>query len=152
MFAAIALGSNLGRRRSNLRDAIDWLSRTPDIKLIKVADTIETKPIDCPPGANNFLNSAAIIETTLTPHQLLDALLNIEHKLGRVRRARNDSRPIDLDLLLYDDIIQSDAHLTLPHPRMHERDFVIIPLSKIAPDWIHPTLKKSIQQLSEELN
>ena len=152
MKAAIALGSNLGRRRSNLRDAIDWLGRTPGIKVLKIADTIETQPVDCPPGANPFLNSAAFIETTLSPIELLNALLNIERKLGRVRRTKNDSRPIDLDLILYDDLIQADESLTIPHPRMHERRFVLAPLAQIAPEWIHPKLKKTIRQLVDELN
>lgn len=151
MKAAIALGSNLGRRRSNLRDAIDWLGRTPGITVIKVADAIETQPVDCPPGANPFLNSAAIVQTTLTPIDLLHSLFDIERKLGRVRRTKNDSRPIDLDLILYDDLIQSDESLTIPHPRMHERLFVLAPLAQIAPDWNHPTLKKTIKALLDEL-
>lgn len=134
--------------------ALERVNAVPSTRVLRVADAIETEPVDCPPGSPAFLNTAAVVETELHPVALLDALLAIEAELGRSRdgaAATNAPRPIDLDLLMYDDLILSTPTLTLPHPRMHVRRFVLEPLATIAPDVVHPTTRKSIATLLAEL-
>lgn len=149
--AYIALGSNVGDRTRHLTDAIAVLHATPGIAVLKVATPIETDPVDCPPDAEPFLNSAAELRTTLEPAALLTALLGIERSLGRHRSVRNAPRPIDLDLLLFGDRVLKTDTLELPHPRMHERAFVLLPLVEIAPEVVHPVLGKTIRELKDAL-
>src|ERR1700732_1366024 len=149
--AYIALGSNLGDRRDNLDRALEALGQRADISVEKVSRYYETDPVGGPPGQGPFLNAAALIRTELPPAELLKVLLDIERSLGRVRQRRDGPRTIDLDLLLYEDTVTSDAGLTLPHPRMHERLFVLEPLAEIAPDAWHPIFAKSAAELLTEL-
>lgn len=143
----LALGSNLGDPRANLAAAVAALAAREDVTVHSVADPIQTDPVDCPPGSPLFLNSAATIETTLPPDALLRILKAIERSLGRTPGQRNAPRPVDLDLLLYDDLVLHSPDLVIPHPRLHERRFVLEPLAQIAPDAIHPTLRRSIAQM-----
>ena len=146
--AAIALGANLGDRMATLRAAIERISRLGAI--IKVSSVYETDPVgylDQPA----FYNAVLLIDTNLEPGTIMQSLLAIEAELGRVRTFANAPRAIDLDLLLYGDEIRETPALTLPHPRMHERAFVLVPLAEIEPDLIHPRLNKSIAELLELL-
>lgn len=145
--AYIALGSNLGDRAANLREAIEAIGREPGVRVLRVATPIETRPVGCPPGSTPFLNAAAALSTELEPLALLDVLLRIEQSLGRRRSVRNAPRQIDLDLLLFGDQVITSGRLLLPHPRLHERAFVLRPLEEIAPEVIHPTLGKPIRAL-----
>jgi 3-oxoacyl-[acyl-carrier protein] reductase len=149
--AYIALGSNLGDRRDYLDRALEALSQRAGISVEKVSRYYETDPVGGPPGQGPFLNAAALIRTELPPEELLRALLDVERSLGRIRQMRHGPRTIDLDLLLYGDTVKSDAGLTVPHPRMHERWFVLEPLAEIAPNARHPIFAKSALELLNEL-
>src|SRR5438046_2297954 len=136
--AFIALGANLGDREANLRRAIRELSKTPAIEVVCASKFLENPAVGGPTESPPFLNAAVEIRTLLSPQNLLSRLLEVEHKLGRVRREKWEPRLIDLDLLLYgDQIIDTDA-LKVPHPLMHTRRFVLEPLAEIAPDAVHP--------------
>jgi 2-amino-4-hydroxy-6-hydroxymethyldihydropteridine diphosphokinase len=150
MIAAIALGSNLpshfGDRASNLHEALLQLQTLGQVTA--VSSFHDTDPVgyeDQP----QFLNAAALLETELSPIDLLHALLAIEHSMGRDRSTAPPKGPriIDLDLLLYSDVVLRTSELTLPHPAMHERRFVLAPISEIAPEMQHPTLHQSIAEL-----
>ena len=132
--ALLALGSNLGNRRANLASALRDLGRDPGTRVIAVSSLYATEPIGLP-GAPEFLNAAAKIETRRDPESLLELCLAIETQLGRVRSGRTESRPIDLDLLVYGSERRAGSRLTLPHPRMRERAFVLFPLAEIAPEY-----------------
>ena len=130
--AYVALGSNLGDPRQQLLDAMDALSNLPDTRLLQRSRLYRTPPwgmLEQPP----FINAAVELDTALSPHALLDALLAIEQRAGRVRAERNGPRTLDLDLLHVDGVQLDDPRLTLPHPRMAERAFVLLPLHDIAP-------------------
>jgi 2-amino-4-hydroxy-6-hydroxymethyldihydropteridine diphosphokinase len=144
--AAIALGSNLGNREENLKQAIEHLRTLGTIKKISAFhDTAPVGYLDQP----HFLNATALLETDLPPLELMRALLAIEKKMGRDRAnsIAKGPRLIDLDLLLVGDTILNTPELTLPHPAMHERLFVLVPLSEIAPAMHHPLLRKTIAEL-----
>lgn len=145
------MGSNVGDRATHLAEAIRLLDLAPGVRVTRIATPLETDPVDCPPGAAPFLNSAAELRTELDPGALLRTLLEIERALGRVRSVRNAPRPIDLDLLLFGNLILETDSLSLPHPRMHQRLFVLEPLTEIAPDAMHPVLRKTIRALRDEL-
>ena len=136
--AYIALGSNLGDRRANLDGAIDALRRKAAIRVRRVSTWIETEPVGGPPGQGKYLNGAAELETGLSPRELLAVLQSVEREFGRVRKVSGGPRTLDLDLLLYDDEVMEAPDLTVPHPRMHERRFVLGPLAEIAPQARHP--------------
>ncbi|MDX2148687.1 MAG: 2-amino-4-hydroxy-6-hydroxymethyldihydropteridine diphosphokinase [Planctomycetota bacterium] len=142
--AAIALGANLGDRAGTIRAALDLLA-PEGIQVERVSELVVTRAIG--PGEQpDYLNAAATLRTALSPRQLLDALLNIERELGRVRdeRTRWTPRTIDLDLLLYADRLLTEPGLVVPHPRMLERAFVLVPLAMIAPEWIVPGTGQSV--------
>ena len=134
----IGLGSNLGNRRANLVAALELIGRLPVTQVRRVSRFVETAPVGGPPEQQPFLNAAAEIETGLTPRVMLERLLEIELKLGRARSERWGPRPIDLDILLWDDSRVDEPDLTIPHPSMHFRRFVLEPLVEIAPDAKHP--------------
>lgn len=143
----IGLGSNLGDRNKNLNQAIDQIRLIPQTKLITVSRFHETDPVGGPPQGK-FLNGTAMLETALPPQDLLQALLAIETQLGRpASREKWGPRVIDLDLLSYGDQILRLPGLEIPHPRMQERPFVLIPLAEIAPEWKHPVLNKTALEL-----
>ena len=130
--AYVALGSNLGNPRQQLLDAMDALANLPDTRLLQRSRLYRTPPwgmLEQPP----FINAAVELDTALSPHALLDAMLAIEQRAGRVRAERNGPRTLDLDLLHVDGVQLDDPQLTLPHPRMAERAFVLLPLHDIAP-------------------
>jgi|SRR5579884_3676229 len=145
--AYIALGANLGDRERNIREAVARLASSGDVEVVKISSLLENPAVGGPPDAPPFLNAAAAVRTTLSPQQLVDRLLDIERQMGRVRNVKWAPRVIDLDLLLYGDETLRTPHLTLPHPRLHERRFVLEPLAEIAPDAIHPVLKKTAREL-----
>ena len=151
--ACIALGSNLGDRSGILERALQTLRVRGDLSIDQVSTFHDTAPVGGPLGQPRYLNVAAIVSTTLSPRELLNVLLDTEKKLGRDRTSplRNQPRVIDLDLLLYDDLILNEPCLELPHPRMHERSFVLRPLNEIASDWRHPVLEKRIAELLTDL-
>lgn len=127
--AYISLGSNLGDRENNLRTALKYIEMA-GIKVMAVSHFLETEPYGVT-DQPKFINAAARLETDLSPEDLLDILLGIENKMGRVRTRHWGERNIDLDLLLYDDVKMQTAKLTLPHPEMQKRDFVLIPLAEV---------------------
>ncbi len=151
--AYIALGANLGDRAETLGAALEMLDRSPDVSLLCVSEMIRTEPVGGPGGQDDYLNAAAGIETDLAPIQLLALLHDIERKLGRDRpnEERWGPRTCDLDILLIDDEVMETRELTIPHPRMHQRRFVLAPLNEIAPDAVHPVLNKSVSTLLAEL-
>jgi 2-amino-4-hydroxy-6-hydroxymethyldihydropteridine diphosphokinase len=151
MTAYIALGSNLGDRADNLRRAIEALKRRSGIEVTRRSSFHETAPVGGPPDQGPYLNAAAELRTDLAPGQVLAALLDIERQLGRVRTVYHGPRTIDLDLLLYGDQIVDEPGLQVPHPRMHQRRFVLAPLSEIAPAVRHPLLGKLVRELLQEL-
>lgn len=147
--AYLGLGSNVGDREEYIEQAIFLLSKTPGIKVIKKSTNYETEPegnTDQP----QFLNAAVQIQTTLDPYKLLSIVQETENALGRERDVEWGPRTIDLDILLYDDQIISDDKLQIPHPLLHERLFVLKPLSEIAPNAVHPALERTILDLYEE--
>jgi 2-amino-4-hydroxy-6-hydroxymethyldihydropteridine diphosphokinase len=119
----------------------------PGVRVTRVSNFLETPAVGGPPDSPPFLNAAAELETTLAPAELLQSLLGIEQSLGRVRREKWEPRIIDMDLLLYGDEVIDAPQLNVPHPLMHERRFVLEPLNEIAPDVMHPVLKRSIREL-----
>ena len=143
--AAIALGSNLGDRRAHLDYAVRRLSEF--LRDLRVSSYIDTEPVGLPPAAPPFLNAAAVGETTLSPHALLDALLDIERARGRERPFVNAPRTLDLDLVLFGDAVVEEPGLTVPHPRFRGRRFVLEPLAEIAPGLVDPVSGRSIADL-----
>jgi 2-amino-4-hydroxy-6-hydroxymethyldihydropteridine diphosphokinase len=142
----LGLGSDLGNREANLLNAIGALeSRVGGIKAI--SPVYETEPFGFT-GDGDFLNMVVSVETILSPQETLKRVLAIESEMGRIRvESRNISRIIDIDLLIYDDEVINDGSLNVPHPRMHERKFVLVPMNDIAPDMKHPVLGKTMSEL-----
>ena len=150
--AYVGVGANLGDREATIRAAIDQLGRIAGVRVTKISSLIENPAVGGPPGSPAFLNGAIEVETTLDARSFLNVLLDVERSLGRERRERWSPRTIDLDLLLYGDNVIDTAELKVPHPLMHRRDFVLRPMSELAPDVVHPVQKRSISTLLRELN
>jgi len=150
--AAIALGSNLvsefGDREANLREAVERLGKLGEVKAVSsFHDTEPVGYLDQP----RFLNGAVVLETSLAPLELMRALLEIENVMGRERVITKGPRVIDLDLLLYGNRVMSTAELTLPHPEMQKRRFVLEPLNEVAGDWVHPVLGVTVREMLARL-
>jgi 2-amino-4-hydroxy-6-hydroxymethyldihydropteridine diphosphokinase len=148
----IGIGSNLGDRQRNIREALDRLSKHPQVKTIGCSSLHSTLPVGGPSGQGEFLNAAAVVQTELEPLALLALLHEIENDLGRTREIVWGPRTIDLDLLLYGDAVIDLPTLKVPHPLMTERRFVLEPASEIAAEMVHPQLLRNIVQLLQDLN
>lgn len=145
----LALGSNLGDRSANLEAALEALP--PSVRVLLRSPIYETPPwghTDQP----NFLNQVVLAETELTPQDLLTYLKRLEEQLGRQPSFPNGPRKIDLDILFYDDLVLETPALTIPHPRLAERTFVLTPLADLAPDLIHPVLKLTVSELLSQVD
>lgn len=149
----IAVGSNLGDRRATIEAAFRSIEALPRTRVDRRSTLIETEPVG-PAGQGPYLNGTARLLTDLSARELLDHLLEIERELGRERSpdSRWGARTIDLDILLWGELIVDEPSLTIPHPRLHERGFVLVPLAEIDPDVVVPTLARRVQDLLNDLD
>ena len=145
----VALGSNLGDRVGNLLEALADLRS--HVQILRISSLHETMPVGGPPGQANFFNAAAVISATQTPEKLLEILRKIETRMGRTREHSCAPRTIDLDLLLYDQQVIDTPDLVIPHPRMHERRFVLAPAAEVAADFRHPIERATLGELLQRL-
>ena len=147
----IGIGSNQGDRLERISSAVRRLSEIPGVTLRQMAPICETHPVGGPPQPD-FLNTVLELDTTLAPEELLGRLKGIEAALGRRPLAQRwGPRVIDLDVLMYDDRVVASAQLTIPHAQMHQRRFVLEPFAQLAPDVVHPVLRKTIAELLRNL-
>lgn len=142
--AYLSLGSNLGDRAANLRTALDKLNKFG--RSVRVSSFYETEPVELREQPW-FVNCVAELETELTPHQLLAQIQRIEQALGRQRRIPKGPRTLDIDIVLFGDLVVQDVALQIPHPAMHQRRFVLEPLTEVNPDVFHPLLQKTAREL-----
>ena len=136
----------MGNREENLNRALKLIGKVHGISVARVSAFRNTQPVGGPPQAD-FLNAVAEVETGLPPRQLLEKLQEIENALGRERKERWGPRTIDLDIILLGDTVIDDPDLTIPHPLMHQREFVLEPLCELAPDVLHPALQRTAAEL-----
>lgn len=149
--AYLGLGSNLGNRLAFLRGGRDSLLNRFDIVLRRASSVYETAAVGGPADNPPFLNAVLEVETPLAPRELLAACLAVEDEFGRTRPTMWAPRTLDIDLLLYGGTVVDEAGLQIPHPRLHERAFVLTPLNELTPELLHPTLLKKISTLTDEL-
>jgi 2-amino-4-hydroxy-6-hydroxymethyldihydropteridine diphosphokinase len=142
----LALGSNLGDRRKILESAWKEIGNIPEIKTLRLSRFYETKPVGGPTNQPEFLNAAGIVAATLPPQQLLEQLQEIENRFGRVRTEHWGPRTLDIDILFYGNKIISTPTLTIPHPEMLQRRFVLEPAEEIAANTVHPITGQTIRQ------
>ncbi|NJL01751.1 MAG: 2-amino-4-hydroxy-6-hydroxymethyldihydropteridine diphosphokinase [Spirulinaceae cyanobacterium RM2_2_10] len=147
---AIALGSNLGEPLAHVQGAVQCLDQTPTLALQACSRWYSTTAVG--PPQPDYINGCVLVHSQLAPLALLDHLLAIERQFGRIRRERNGPRTLDLDLLLYGDQIIDLPRLQVPHPRMCDRPFVLVPLAEIAPDWHVPNTQHTVRQLLQTLD
>lgn len=147
----LSLGTNIGNLKANLDTAISHISNLENTRVTKISNFLETKPFGNI-AQNNFLNACLEIETLFTPQELLEKLLEIEIMMGRVREIKWGPRIIDIDILLFNNLIIADDNLAIPHPWMCERSFVLDPLNEIAPNIVHPLENKHISTLKRALD
>ncbi|RTI01625.1 2-amino-4-hydroxy-6-hydroxymethyldihydropteridine diphosphokinase [Thermus scotoductus] len=150
MLAYVGLGSNLGDRAGYLLQALSLLSRLPETRFLRLSPVYETEPVGPPQPL--YLNLVAEVDTKLPPRGFLEALLDIERSLGRERKERWGPRTIDLDLLLYGDLVLREVGLEVPHPRLHQRAFVLVPLADLVPEGRHPVLGRTFAELLAPLD
>lgn len=150
MKATIGLGSNLGDREANLRQALEHLAQTPETAVVRASSLYDTEPVGVEEQPH-FLNAVAQLETQLTPQQLLWNLKLIERRLGRVRSQRWGPRTLDLDLLLYEDLVLDEDDLQIPHPELAKRSFVLVPLVELDPLLVHPATGETMLALLQKL-
>lgn len=152
MKSYIAIGSNLGDKNKLVNDAVQSINELPNSNVLRISNWHETEPVGLPVGAKNFLNGVVEVNSDLSAHELMTALLEIEKMMGRVRNKTGyESRTIDLDLLLYGNQIIDMPDLKLPHPRMTERLFVMKPLCELCPDLIIPGIELSVSDILHHL-
>ena len=147
---AIALGSNLGDSEQTIETALARLDQIDGMRLEARSQLYKTAPVG--PPQPDYINACAVFHTVLSPEQVLHTLLMTEAGFGRIRRERWGPRTLDLDLLLYGDRVIDPPRLTLPHPRMHERAFVLVPLAEIAVDWRHPVSQQAVKDLLSQVD
>lgn len=145
----IGVGSNLGEREAYLEFAKKELSRSEGLTALRCSQVYETEPVWA--GGGPFLNAVWSLETDLSPRELLERMQGLEAAADRRRNKPNDARTLDLDILFYGEQVIQDPQLTVPHPRLHERAFVLVPFCDLAPEWRHPVLKKRMKELLEAL-
>lgn len=148
----IALGSNLGDRPGNLREALRRLGERQEVTIDRLSSYFDNPAVGGPAKSPSFLNAVAVVQTSLPPIELLRWLLQVECDMGRVRSVKWEPRLIDLDLLLYGDRVIQTPELTLPHPLLHQRPFVLKPLAEVAPTTLHPVLNKTIESVWKEFS
>jgi len=146
--AYLGLGSNLGNRQRNLAQALELMSKKVEVQ--RISSIYETEPVGYEQQPL-FLNLVCRVSTMLLPEELLGFLKEIENSLGRKSSFRNAPRPIDIDILFYDDVVMESRELTIPHPRLAERAFVLMPLAEVASGLVHPAKRKTVEQLLQEL-
>ena len=146
----LGIGSNLGDRYANIRAAVELMGKIDGLKVKEISSLYETEPCGGPPQGK-FLNGVVEVETQLSPRELLEKLKEIERRLGRVKTVANGPRTIDLDILLYQDLVVDEEDLKIPHPRVTQRRFALEPLAELNPDLIHPLSKKKVSQLLREV-
>jgi len=151
MLTYIGIGSNLGDKRKNIRRAIEALGSDPRNRLVRCSPLYCTEPVG-KTDQDWFVNGVVSLETLMGPGELLGFLLSVEKKMGRRREEKWGPRTIDLDILFYGDQILEDADLSIPHPRLQERRFVLVPLRDVAPDLVHPVLGKPVSRILAELD
>lgn len=149
--AFLALGSNMGDRELNLLRAMAEIGRIPDVRITALSGFYDTEPVS-PVPQDSFINAVLRCEVSMGPYQLLDELQRIETEVFRRKRdVPQGPRTMDLDILFFDDLVISDDRLTIPHPRLHQRRFVLVPLCEISPDLIHPLLRGSVSEILASL-